>query len=171
MKRHFTIRAKEFIKKLTPYIENQHDGYSIRAGVEEYNRTYGTNIRVSNGATRTVVICSDYVIKFDTGDTSSWGGNRSEYHAYLEAKKNNFDRWFAEMHKMLVDGHYYYIMQRASKTSAYISKPNLLNSICNADIDAYYWIIDNIADLHKGNYGMYKGKVICIDYACKRIHW
>lgn len=161
MKSDYRVRAEKFIRKMYPIIRDCKSPIAVSRRISAYNAEHNTNIIVNNGASRYVLIYSDYVIKFDYGTGKSWaGGCEDEYQKYTEIiSKSEYSYLFAEITKIKIGRKNIYIMPRVNnvgRSSQYWDKLSFAERC---------FIRDVTADMHRGNYGSYKRKPKIIDYA------
>lgn len=166
-KNDYVVRAQKFVRSFAPYIDKNQVGiYSMRSAVRAFNKDYNRKVRLEYGATRIVLLTSDYCIKIDRTDNKSdfWGNCEKEYKAYMRMKRLKCREVFCPIEKYTYNNMNYYIMPMCSKADDY-------------DVDLYdvnyrltgkqtRFIENHFRDLHSGNIGMLHGKPVIIDYAC-----
>lgn len=164
MKSDYKRRAVRFIKMLLPYLVNC-DLTSIRevhTAVERFNRAHNRHVKMYNGIARIALVTSDYVIKFDYDEcqTRYFGGCYEEYCAYENALQEGYAHFLAEITPFCIGKYNFYIMPRVSlKHSEYMED--------YITTEEYYFLNRKFSDLHEENWGILKGKLKLIDYACK----
>ena len=167
MKNDYETRAKKFLEKIFPFIEdNMFDPYYVEDAIENFNDKYNRKVKVNYGEARIALITSDYVIKYDYDDDciEEIGGCENEIELYAQAVADGFDYLFAKTMRYNYKGYSFYIMPKINHIGEY------RNLYRHAD---YYmtfaektWCEEhNLTDLHCNNYGFRKGKVCIIDYA------
>lgn len=163
MKTSYEERAKKFLMKILPYIENCKTRYQYYDAIEKYNQEHHKNVIVSCGSCRIVLITSDYVIKidYDKANIRRFGGNWKEYCFYKKAERDGYAHLFAKVSRVKVGHHYYYIMPRVNG----IGESN--NEYTWSD-DEWDYVDTYVDDLHEYNVGRSHRRTIIIDYACHR---
>lgn len=165
MKSSYIDRAIKFLDAILPYIENDMMSLdSVNDGIYEYNMNYHRHVRVCNGASRIVLITSDYVIKWDYSKRGvrNWGGNVQEAEIYKIATEAGYGYLFAELTTIERNGIMFNIMPRFSTERHMRPIYRKLND------KEWRWLNSHVYDIHEGNYTLVKGKPIIFDYACKR---
>lgn len=159
--RDYTERATDFVKEIYPYIKNAQTSMQFQAAVACFNFDYKRKVRFEYGATRFVLITSDYVIKIDRKNAVEkrkiFGGCHSEYTMYHQAKCDGFDYLFAPITRIVYQHNYFYCMPRVRN----IGRPWRPHWT----MDEEDYIYDHVFDLHEHNIGYYHGRPIIIDYA------
>lgn len=162
MKTTYEERAINFIKKsLVPLISLYH---FPEVAVRQYNKKHQNRpLKTAHGATRMVIIRSDYVIKINTDLDTEWGNNTTEVKAYEFAQENGFEYLFAKPTMFTVDklGIEFEIMPRVKhgigREDKWWGK-----YLTNEEFD---FVNNFFRDLHEYNVGYFKEKPIFIDYA------
>lgn len=167
MKNDYETRAKKFLEKIFPFIENDiFDPYCVEDAIENFNDTYHRKVKVGYGEARIALITSDYVIKYDYNDdcVEEIGGCENEVELYAQAVADGFDYLFAKTMRYNYEGYSFYIMPRIDHIGEY---RNFYHSAeYYMTIEERAWCVDhNLTDLHCNNYGFRKGKVCIVDYA------
>lgn len=166
--------ARQEMKNLADYLDTWMDSSNywrstmrLRFLIDEYNHSHNTHFIVRNGATRVVIIGSDYVIKVDycKQDVKNYGGCYSEWRAYSEWKDSDYGYLLCPITKIKIGHHYYYCMPRVDTIGNDMEIDNIDEYI---SVDEQEWIDDNFADIHNANWGMLNDKVMLIDYAFNR---
>ena len=167
IKNDYETRAKKFIREITPYLKgiaaNKANLYKIRAAVEKFNNEKHRKVIVSSGASRIVLVTSDYVIKLNCGTT--WAGNcETELLAYNKTKEAGYEYLLAKISYYRFGNRNYYIMPRAT-----IAEELLFDYTVRLwkqlSEDELHWLRDNFYDIHDANWGTLNGKLVIIDYA------
>lgn len=109
-----------------------------------------------DGSTRTVIICSDYVIKMDKTSYSRWGTSKNEYANYKLYSKTDIGKYLAPIHHVSCNGYNFYIMPKCTG----VGKTSFPDNI-QRKLDYYF------DDLHSLNIAKYHGQPILIDYAAQ----
>lgn len=163
--RTYEERAIDFIKELyevkgeNPFTKN----YGVRRIVSDYLSLHPRrNVKVAEGAARTAIITSDYVIKIDTGEVDIYGGCENEEEFYGYACECNMEYLLAKPTHFRYKRIDFYIYPRASVYANFSRKDrSWYSKLSYAEKD----FIDLIDDLHEGNIGFIHGKLCIIDYA------
>ena len=166
MKSSYEVRARLFIEKVFPFIEDCEEPNEYAKAIKRYNKLYHRKVHVDYGMTRVVLITSDYVIKIDYGTSGCiWGSCRNEYQVYKLAERDGYDYLFAKITPVAFKGRVFYIMPRihgigSSRSDGY-------------DVDEWLteeendWLNVHCRDLHHENYGWHNYRPVIIDYACR----
>lgn len=164
MKNDYITRAQQFIKSIYPFIMNCWEENEIYNAVAQYNYIKHRRVSVKHGATRMVLITSDYVIKFDFGMADrirTFGGCEKEMELYSIAEADGFEYLFAKITRFDYFDYVFYIMPR-------------IHGIGRTEYDADEYMTNNewcwcrdhrMFDLHNLNYGWRDGHICLIDYA------
>ena len=167
IKTDYEVRAKEFIKEFAPYLKgirvNKSNSYKVREAVRQFNVDKKRNVKVASGASRIVLITSDYVVKLDFGTT--WAGNSAtEMYGYEQAKKDGYEYLLAKISLYKCRNRKFYIMPRArvAETLTFEGQKRLWFKFTE---DERKYIRDNFEDLHDHNWGSLHGRPVLIDYA------
>ena len=94
--RNYIERAKDFIKQVYPYLNDDcMSPWLIKSVIEKFNRTFDRKVIVRSGLSRIALITSDYVVKFDydPDEVDSIGGCDAELDLYWQAKQEGFECW------------------------------------------------------------------------------
>ncbi len=168
MKTSYIVRAKKFINTIFPYIYSCHNSVAmVRRIIDNYNMDHRRNIIVCHGATRIVLVTSDYVIKWDYDEynVNKYGGCAREYDVYSLACNEGYEYLLAECTSIEKEDMIFNIMPRYNmREDEY--KP-YFEEVLNDD--ECKWLEENIGDLHDNNYTIVNGTIIIIDYACPKI--
>ena len=167
--RTYVERAEDFIKELYKVKgENTFKkNYGVRRIVAEYLSLHPRRrVKVEEGAARTAIITSDYVIKIDTGDTKRYGGCEQEMEFYDYACDNGIEYLLAKPTRFRYEKLDFYIYPRAKLNERRASSEEWYDEL------TYYEqsFVDEICDLHAGNIGFLHGRLCIIDYAMNN-HW
>lgn len=163
--RNYEERAKDFIQKVFPFIENANYPKVARENIAFFNMQFHRKVQVSAGIARIALITSDYVVKFDYDEDNIEyvGGCESEIEMYAQAEADGFEYLFAKITRFDYNGKAFYIMPRIKNihsdswnyAQAYMTQEEL------------QWCNDHsLTDLHSNNYGFRNGHVCIFDYAC-----
>lgn len=165
MKSSYEERAKRFIEKIYPFIEDVDDTDEYELAVRMFNKQFNRKVRCASGQTRVALITSDYVVKIDYGDRGNlWGTSMDEVRHYEIAEREGYAYLFAKITPFLYKGHYFFIMPRVYGIGA--------NRSLYMDVDEWLtyreadWIFHHVHDIHYMNYGWKNDKPIIVDYAC-----
>lgn len=162
MKTDYVTRATRFAESFIELL-NEHKRYRYSddfiEAIKEYETVHKRPLKYDHGASRFVIIRSDYVIKINK-DYSGWAGdNSTEIEKYNKAVKAGFDYLFAKPTLVKIGRFDITIMPRIKG----IGSHRYWYEYCTEEEQE--WIRENITDLHAGNYGFYKGQLRIIDYA------
>lgn len=161
--RNYIERAKDFIKAVLPYIENDmFDPWSLRTDIRKFNAEHSRAVRVASGCARVALITSDYVVKFeyDEYEVQSIGGCENEIYLYNLAKQDGFAYLFAEITPVEWAGRTFYVMPRIRGINEYNGRG--WRYMTNAERD---WCErHSLTDLHCGNFGFRNGHICIVDY-------
>lgn len=163
----YVVRAQKFVRSFAPYIDkNQITIPFMRSAVNAFNEDYDRRVMLNHGATRIVLLTSDYCIKIDRTDCkdSFWGNCEKEYKAYVRMKRLKSREAFCPIEKYTYDNVNYYIMPMCSKTDDCDVRLN--NIIDRLTTRQTRFIEKHFIDLHSDNIGLLHGKPVIIDYAC-----
>lgn len=160
MKTDYRVRAEKFARTVAKEFTNCKTVYDFENTAKAYNKAHHCAMKIKNGASRVVIIRSDYVIKFPRPDyQNNWAGNNeTEKMVYDKAVKDGFAYLLAEITLIDIDGVKVAIMPRIKEIGKYYWDQNLTN-------EERWWVCNHIGDLHGRNYGYRDGKICIIDYA------
>lgn len=157
--------AREFLNN---YV-NELDDMRKHFGVCRFRDfAYNHEMIFSAGMTRIVLIGYDFVIKIDKprDDVGSWaafGNCYQEYNNYKKATKDGYEYLFAEITKIKVGHHFYYIMPRVDTNHTCEDDAWELDGLSEEESD---YLSSNFMDLHELNYGFDDfGNLKIFDYA------
>ena len=167
IKTDYEVRAKAFIKEFAPYLKGirvaRYNSYKIRDAVRRFNTDKKRNVKVDSGASRIVLITSDYVVKLDFGTT--WAGNSAtEMRGYEQAKKDGYEYLLAKISLYKYHNRSFFIMPRA-RVAATLTWQGQKRLWFKFTEDERNYIRDNFEDLHDSNWGSLHGRPVLIDYA------
>ena len=167
IKTDYEVRAKAFIKEFAPYLKGirvaRYNSYKIRDAVRRFNADKKRNVKVDSGASRIVLITSDYVVKLDFGTT--WAGNSAtEMRGYEQAKKDGYEYLLAKISLYKYHNRSFFIMPRA-RVAATLTWQGQKRLWFKFTEDERNYIRDNFEDLHDSNWGSLHGRPVLIDYA------
>lgn len=162
MKTDYVTRATRFAESFIQLLD-EHKRYKYPSDfvmvIKKYEETHKRHLKYDNGASRFVIIRSDYVIKINR-DYNGWAGdNSTEVEKYNEAVKAGFDYLLAKPTPVKIGRFNIIIMPRIK----YIGSNRRWYKYCTDEEQK--WISRNIDDLHSYNYGFCNGKLCIIDYA------
>lgn len=162
----YIVRAQKFVRSFAPYInKNQVTVRSMISAVDAFNMDYNRKVRLSNGASRVVLLTSDYCIKIDRTDCSDFYGNcEKEYKAYTRMRRLKCRTAFCPIEKYTYGNVNYYIMPMCSKTDETNIKLRDVTNRLTARQTRF--IREHFEDLHSNNIGVLHGEPVIIDYAC-----
>ena len=167
IKTDYEVRAKAFIKEFAPYLKGirvtRYNSYKVRDAVRRFNVDKKRNVKVASGASRIVLITSDYVVKLDFGTT--WAGNsKTEMLGYQQAQKDGYEYLLAKISLYKYHNRSFFIMPRArvAETLTWQGQKRLWYKLTEEE---QRYIRDNFEDLHDSNWGSLNGRPILIDYA------
>mgnify|MGYP003418272105 CR=1 FL=1 len=167
IKTDYEVRAKAFIKEFAPYLKGirvtRSNSYKIRDAVRRFNVDKKRNVKVDSGASRIVLITSDYVVKLDFGTT--WAGNsKSEMLGYQQAQKDGYEYLLAKISLYKYHNRSFFIMPRArvAGTLTWQGQKKLWFKLTDKEQD---YLRNNFDDLHNNNWGSLNGRPVLIDYA------
>ena len=159
----YEIRAKKFIAEVYPYIKDCGDNFDFSVAIRRFNRDHHRNVQIASGATRVVMITSDYVIKvdYDGWGRGQFGSCADEARMYRKAKRDGFAHLFAKITAVRKGyDRTFYIMPRIRGIG---KKP--YDATAYVGGDEYDYLDNNVGDLHHYNYGWKDGHIVMIDYA------
>lgn len=167
IKSDYEVRAKEFIKEFAPYLKGIHvtrsNSYKVRDAVRRFNVDKKRNVKVDSGASRIVLITSDYVVKLDFGTT--WAGNsKTEMLGYQQAQKDGYEYLLAKISLYKYRNRSFFIMPRArvAATLTWQGQKKLWFKLTEGERE---YLRKNFEDLHDSNWGSLNGRPVLIDYA------
>lgn len=167
--RTYEERAMDFIKELYE-VKGKNTfkkNYDVRRIVSEYLSLHPRRrVKVEEGAARTAIITSDYVIKIDTGYTDTYGGCEQEMEFYDYACDSGMEYLLAKPTRFEYKRMVFYIYPRA-KVYADMARPKRWYDELTYNEQLF---VDEINDLHAGNIGFLHGRLCIIDYAMNN-HW
>lgn len=161
--RNYVERAKDFIKEVFPYIEDDiFNPWELRMDIRKFNAEHSRAVQVASGCARVALITSDYVVKFeyDEYEVQSIGGCENEIYLYNLAKQEGFAYLFAEITPVEWAGRIFYVMPR-------------IRGINERHERGWYYMTaeeqdwcekHSLTDLHCGNFGFRKGRICIVDY-------
>lgn len=162
--RTYEERAMDFIKELyevkgtNTFMKN----YGVRRIVAEYLSLHPRrNVKIAEGAARTVIITSDYVIKIDTGMVENYGGCENEEEFYDYACECGMEYLLAKPTHFRYKRIDFYIYPRASVYANFTHFRDWRSELSYEERE----FVDLIDDLHEGNVGFIHRKLCIIDYA------
>lgn len=168
--RSYIERAQSFVEDIFGYIEEsleyENFGVNFTSAIERYCEEKHRLVSIESGMSRTVLITSDYVIKIDRNVNSFCGDSEDEVRAYQFACDNGFDHLFAEITRFKYGGYNFYIMPRVSGINPYRDDEEMYSYLTEEEAD---FVDEYFSDLHSGNFGITKGKIIITDYAWNSI--
>lgn len=167
--RTYEERAMDFIKELYE-VKGKNTfkkNYGVRRIVAEYLSLHPRRrVKVEEGAARTAIITSDYVIKIDTGCPDTCGGCEQEMEFYDYACDSGMEYLLAKPTRFKYKRMNFYIYPRA-KVYADMTRPKRWYDELTYNEQSF---VDEINDLHAGNIGFLHGRLCIIDYAMNN-HW
>lgn len=167
--RTYVERAEDFIKELYE-VKGKNTfkkNYGVRRIVAEYLSLHPRRrVKVEEGAARTAIITSDYVIKIDTGCPDTYGGCEQEMEFYDYACDFGMEYLLAKPTRFKYKRMNFYIYPRA-KVYADMMRPKRWYDELTYNEQLF---VDEIDDLHAGNIGFLHGRLCIIDYAMNN-HW
>jgi len=167
--RTYEERAMDFIKELYE-VKGKNTfkkNYGVRHIVAEYLSLHPRRrVKVEEGAARTAIITSDYVIKIDTGCPDTYGGCEQEMEFYDYACDNGMEHLLAKPTRFKYKRMNFYIYPRASVLASMKHSRRWYNELTYNEQS----FVDEICDLHAGNIGFLHGRLCIIDYAMNN-HW
>ena len=167
--RTYEERAMDFIKELYEVKGKNtfEKNYGVRRIVSEYLSLHPRRrVKVEEGAARTAIITSDYVIKIDTGCTDTYGGCEQEMKFYDYACDCGMEYLLAKPTRFCYKRIVFYIYPRA-KVYLDMTRPKRWYDELTYNEQSF---VDEICDLHAGNIGFLHGRLCIIDYAMNN-HW
>lgn len=167
--RAYEERAMDFIKELYEVKGNNtffKTNYGVRRIVAVYLSLHPRRrVKVEEGAARTAIITSDYVIKIDTGYPDTYGGCEQEMEFYDYACDSGMEYLLAKPTRFKYKGMNFYIYPRASVYASMKHSRRWYDELTHDEQS----FVDEICDLHKGNIGFLHGRLCIIDYAMNRL--
>lgn len=167
IKTDYEVRAKKFIKEFAPYLKGirvtRSNSYKIYDAVRRFNIDKKRNVKIASGASRIVLITSDYVVKLDFGTT--WAGNsKTEMRGYEKAKDDGYEYLLAKISLYKCGSRRFYIMPRA-RVAETLTRKTQIRLWQKLTEDEQNYIHVNFDDLHESNWGSLHGRLVLIDYA------
>lgn len=168
IKNDYVVRAQKFVRSFAPYIDkDQVTIHSMWSAVKAFNADYNRRVILDYGASRIVLLTSDYCIKIDRTDSSDFYGNcEKEYKAYIRMKRLKCREVFCPIEKYTYNNVNYYIMPMCSKADDY--NVELCDVTNRLTANQVHFVEKHFSDLHSGNIGILHGKPVIIDYACNK---
>lgn len=161
--RNYVERAKDFIKEVFPYIQDDMEyPWILQNKIRQYNADHTRNVKVMSGCARVALLTSDYVVKFDydEDEVQCIGGSQNEVYLYEIAKREGFDYLFAEITHVVWMNHDFYIMPRI-----YGINDDNGRGWQYMTYEEREWCKEHsLTDLHCGNYGFRNGHICIVDY-------
>lgn len=161
--RNYVERAKDFIAKLYPYIQNCYDEHDFANAIYHFNQEHHRRVYMEYGSTRIALITSDYVIKinYDGWGRGSFGDCADEVRMYRKAVQDGYDYLLAKITPYRKNyNRTFYIMPKITGIErTYGDAENYVTE------EEYDWLCSNIGDRHNKNYGWKNGHIVIIDYA------
>lgn len=149
--------------QILPMLHDLSNVLAVCDDVDKFNTMYHRKVEVFHGATRIVLVTSDYVVKFDFGmAVYDYGGCEDEVNMYNVALGAGYAHLFAPITRIVVHGYKFYVMPRVHGVGHIYEPWN------NIDWDDWVWLNDHVGDLHNNNWGILHNTPIVIDYACSR---
>lgn len=167
--RTYEERAMDFIKELYEVKGNNtfKKNYGVRRIVAEYLSLHPRRrVKVEEGAARTTIITSDYVIKIDTGYPDTYGGCEQEMEFYDYACDHGMEYLLAKPTLFKYKRINFYIYPRVRVQTSMKHRRDWYSEL-TYDEQSF---VDEICDLHAGNIGFLHGRLCIIDYAMNN-HW
>ena len=156
--------ARTFLNDFLPYIDASISNWTVNYAVRLYNNTHNTDYYCNNGMSRICIIGEDFVVKLQFDGKTPWcGGNYAEYRFYREIMKSEYAYLFAEMHKIKVHNHYYYVMEKIDDVGRANDDEDIYDYINDKESDFLQEI--GLSDLHNENFGFIDDSPVIIDYA------
>ena len=167
IKTDYEVRAKEFIKEFAPYLKGirvtRSNSYKVHDAVRRFNIDKKRKVKVDSGASRIVLITSDYVVKLDFGTT--WAGNsKTEMLGYQKAQKDGYEYLLAKISLYKYHNRSFFIMPRA-RVAATLTWEGQKRLWCKLTKGEQRYLRENFEDLHDSNWGSLNGRPVLIDYA------
>lgn len=158
----YVVRAQRFIRQIYDYIADCTTPEEFCDAIDIFNKENHRKVDVSWGATRIVLITSDYVIKidYDREQIQEWGGCADEYRFYQYAEDCGYEYLFAAIEPYEYGDKTFYIMPRIygiGHLSGYAT--DYLSD------NEYNFVVNHVNDLHDENFGIKNKHIIIIDYA------
>ena len=165
MKSSYVVRAREFANQIYPFICDCRTVDQYAEAVDNFNILFHRHVKVFSGATRVVLVTSDYVLKMDYGNRIRiFGGCESEKWAYQKVYNDGYARLFAPINSVMVKDRVFYIMPKVDRIGFdYNGYDDAMDVVSEEDADYLY---ENFHDLHYENYGWKDGLPVIVDYAC-----
>ena len=164
MKSNYIVRAKKFLLDFIPFFE----AYKrIEDAVNAYNLTKRRHVQYFHGAARRCLCLSDYAVKwdYDAYNVKRYGGCEAEVTNYRFACDHGYEYLFAEITRVEIMGHVFYIMPRVKKLGISTDSYSPDEYMSMDEFEFVYGVM-GLYDLHDENWGLVCGQVKIIDYAC-----
>ena len=163
MKTTYEERATKFITTLlVKILANARTLDELSSALLRYNFCHKRPLKWTNGATRIVIIRSDYVVKI--AYCNRYGDNMSEYRGYEFAKANHYEYLFAKPTLITIGNHVFEIMPRVAGVGNWHKSWEMCTTR-----EEYRFIDNHYLDLHEYNLGYHNGKPVFIDYALNEV--
>lgn len=165
MKSNYVVRARKFLESFVPYLIQYK---RIEDAVNTYNLAMRRHVEYHYGAVRRCLCLADYAVKwdYDAEEAKNFGGCEDEVNNYRFACDHGYDYLFAEITRVEVMGRVFYIMPRVKTlgiTTGFYGPDHYLS---HDEFDFIYCVM-GLYDLHDENWGLVRGQVKIIDYACR----
>ena len=157
-------RATEFMKTFSKFLAEYQD---FTLATDMFNNAVGTDLKCACGAVREVVICNDFVVKWDYNikNVKSLGGCAREFEVYNAIRDSKFAYLFAEIAPIQIGKKTYWVMPRVKQMAYDLENDDIDNYLSDEEMDFLYEEAI-IYDLHSCNWGLIDGHPVIIDYAC-----
>lgn len=165
MKSTYEARAIKFARLLAVLFAGCSTLSDFEYAVDWYNDHHSRKLTTAHGVSRFAIIRSDYVIKFDMIPTGAFkdgraGNCRSEEAVYARAVADGMEHLLAKTTVLELEEHTVAVMPRINGIN---DDDRWWGDHCTRE--EYWWLDENVGDLHEGNVGYRHGKVCVVDYA------
>lgn len=164
----YIVLAYKFMKALLACANDRTDDGIIAAIGSASWRTH-IYANYTCGSARHVIMTKNFVIKWDMtkGGAYTIGGCEDELRMYEHAKRCGYDYLLAKITPIYLEGRYFYVMPTVENIGPEYHDYNDIEDYLTDE--EYWWIRDNIQDLHGYNWGLDENDMpVIIDYAFRR---
>ena len=160
MASNYLDKAKETLELIYPYIKDARLLKDFDYAIRMANALYDLHLTVHSGCSRVAICGRTFVIKvdYDKDNVREIGGCLKEYNFYNKIKDTDVAKILCPIDRIKMPARYYYIMPRASQIGEHYSHE--FTRVQRKCAEKY-----GLADLHRGNLGVYKKHLVIIDYA------
>jgi hypothetical protein len=162
----YLMNAYHYIKQLVRHVNNWKDVDEVNDALGKVFWDCGVHATLEYGVARMVVVGPDFVFKwnYDENCVTEVGGCEEEFNKYKSCLSSGYSYLLAPVYRINYSARFFYIMPKIENIGdrAHGYKP-IEYFLSNEE---YFWIKEQVGDLHSYNWGLMKGKPVVIDYAC-----